>query len=50
MVWVVVNEKFATLEEIETHWSLDDLMRCLAFIEIKADIDYQNRKEQNAKK
>jgi|GEM_PF-4335201 len=44
-VWRLIFDKIATLQEIETHWSLDDVMRALALLELKADIQTNNSKK-----
>lgn len=33
-MWHVVLSKIATLQEIETHWSLDDLIRAHLALEL----------------
>ena len=38
MIWQLVMEGMATLAELETTWSLDDVLRAAALLEAKADI------------
>jgi len=40
-----VIEKIATLQEIENHWSLDDLLRAIAILELKEAIQMENSKK-----
>jgi len=35
--WRLVIEKIASLEELETHWSLDDVARANAILDMQAD-------------
>jgi hypothetical protein len=37
-IWTVVNEGLATLHELETTWTLDDLQRAVDFIRVRGDI------------
>jgi hypothetical protein len=34
----LIFEKVATLEELETHWSLDDALRMEALLDMRLDI------------
>jgi len=38
-VWLVVSKGLATLHELETTWTLDDLIRAIDFIMVQADIE-----------
>jgi hypothetical protein len=38
-IWLVISRQMATLEELETTWTLDDLIRAVDFIMIQCDID-----------
>ncbi len=49
IVWTLVTEKIATLHEIETHWSLDDLFRAHDTLEIKAAFMEDQRKSMQSK-
>lgn len=49
IVWTLVAEKIATLHEIETHWSLDDLFRAHDTLEIKAAFIEEQRKATQSK-
>jgi len=49
IVWTLVTEKIATLKEIETHWSLDDLFRAHDTLEIKAAFMEDHRKSMQNK-
>jgi len=49
IIWTLVTEKIATLQEIETHWSLDDLFRAHDTLEIKAAFIEEQRKSMLAK-
>jgi len=44
-VWHVVLSGTATLQEIETHWSLDDLVRAHLALELNASMQEQALKE-----
>lgn len=37
-------DKIATLQELETNWSLDDVMRAHAIIDYRSELEFQNRK------
>lgn len=37
-VWRLVFEKVATLQEIEQSWSLDDILRATALLDLKAEM------------
>ena len=40
IIWrLVLLEKIATLEEIESHWSLDDVMRATAVLDFRGDVE-----------
>jgi hypothetical protein len=41
----VVSKKMATLTELETTWTLDDLTRAVDFIMIQGDIDKRMMKK-----
>ena len=44
LIWTLINEKMATLQELETHWNLDDANRAYAVLQIKKDyINLQNK-------
>lgn len=47
MIWNLVAEKIATLKDLETFWSYDDLQRAIAFLEIKSSYNQENLKAQN---
>jgi hypothetical protein len=46
-VWSLVIGKIATLEDLENNWSLDDMMRAHAFLEMRSDIMEEQRKAAN---
>lgn len=46
IVFSIVTEKIATLQEIERYWSLDDLLRVSATLQFKSDMMEESRKEQ----
>lgn len=46
VVWRLILEKVATLSEIETLWSLDDVMRANALLDMKSDIAEVERRKQ----
>lgn len=48
-VWVLVINKMATLEELETSWSLDDVMRIHAILEMREDLNKEIEKEKRSK-
>lgn len=49
MIWRLVLEQVATLAEIETQWSLDDVYRANAMLDMRAavseaiDVETKNR-------
>jgi hypothetical protein len=45
MIWVLVVEKIATLQEIETHWSLDDVIRAHDILHMRAEMNEEQRKK-----
>jgi hypothetical protein len=48
-IWVLVINKMATLEELETSWSLDDVMRIHAILEMREDLNREIEKERKPK-
>jgi hypothetical protein len=44
-IWRLVFDKVATLQEIENHWSLDDVMRAMSLLDFRADIQSENAKK-----
>jgi len=44
-VWQVVLSNVATLQEIDTHWSLDDLVRAHLALELNAAMQEAAMKE-----
>lgn len=38
-MWAVIEAGYASLEELETTWSLDDVERALAVIQIRAEAE-----------
>ncbi len=38
-VWLVISKRMATLQELETWWTLDDLMRAVDFILARQDME-----------
>lgn len=44
-LWRLVFEKIATLYELENYWSLDDVMRAVALLDFKADVQSENAKK-----
>lgn len=44
VIWSLVIEKIATLEELEKSWSLDDVMRVLAILEMRSEEITEQRK------
>ena len=49
LVWRIVLEKIATLEEIERSWSLDDLYRAEAVLDLRDELiaDAQRKAREN---
>lgn len=43
-IWSLILEKIVTLEELETSWSLDDVRRAHAILEMRLDIVNENNK------
>lgn len=52
LIWHLVTEKIATLEELKTTWTLGDVYKAVSYLSMKSDIDreYQNRIEKKSKK
>lgn len=51
-IWRIVISKHATLQEIETHWSIDDLCDANEALDVKSDIEHyvaKNRQDQNSR-
>lgn len=46
LVWRIVKEGLATLTEIETSWSLDDIRRAEAVLDYASDISYLSAPRQ----
>lgn len=42
-----MTEKIATLQEIEIHWSLDDVLRAHAFLHIRESMIEEKRKKNS---
>jgi hypothetical protein len=49
-IWSLVISKIATLQEIETHWSLDDVMRAHATLEMKQAMISEAQKANESKR
>lgn len=50
-IWHLVVNKVATLEELETTWSIDDVQRALALLNLKSDIEGEQQDDiKNASK
>lgn len=45
-IWRLVFEKIATLQEIETSWSLDDVLRALALLDCRTELQRQKTKDK----
>jgi hypothetical protein len=48
-VWKLVTERIATLEELETTWSFDDMIRAHTTLAIAEKIDTIYTEERNKK-
>ena len=46
-IWSLIVEKVATLEELETYWSLDDVMRVHALLDMRASMEFEARRAAN---
>jgi len=40
-IWRLITAKVATLEEIETHWSLDDLIDANDALDFQVCVDFE---------
>lgn len=49
-IWRLVFENVATLQELETIWSLDDVYRALAFHQMQSEIQYSEMKKNDRKR
>lgn len=45
LIWSLVFQKIATLQDLETTWSLDDALRAAAFLEMKNALELETQKE-----
>lgn len=43
-IWRLITEKMATLEELKTSWTMDDVDRAIAVLNLKADIENEMTK------
>jgi hypothetical protein len=48
--WRLISEGFATLEELETRWSLDDVAKANAVLDYRAAQEEAARKEAEARR
>lgn len=46
-IWSLIMEKIATLEELENYWSLDDVMRVHALLDMRSSMEYEIRRAKN---
>lgn len=46
-IWVLVVDKIATLEDLESRWSLDDMMRAYGIIEYRSHVENQRISKNN---
>lgn len=44
-MWSLVAQKIVTLHDLETHWSLEDVLKVCAILEFKEDIANERRKK-----
>lgn len=49
-IWSLITEKYVTLQELESHWSLDDVMRFHGVIEMKNDLIEETNKQAKREK
>lgn len=49
MIWRVAQSDMATLGEIEAQWSIDDVFRANAILDMKADLEEAARQEAKRK-
>jgi len=42
----LIFENVASLKEIETHWSLDDVLRAIAILDLKAELQAERTKKR----
>lgn len=49
IIWRLVFERVATLEELETHWSLDDVARANALLDMKNTYEAHEYNKMKAK-
>lgn len=48
-MWRLVIERIATLEEMDRHWTLDDIYRANALLDMQADIKADAAKKARRK-
>ena len=48
MIWRLVIDKVASLQEIETHWNLEDVMKANALLDMRIDIEKDVMKKAQA--
>jgi len=46
-IWQLVTQKIVTLHDLETIWSLDDVMRALALLNMKNDVESDDLEKMN---
>ena len=46
-VWSLVMQKVATLEELENYWSLDDVIKMHALLEMQEAMEIEHRRAAN---
>jgi len=51
-VWRLITERVATLQELDAHWTIEDMLKANAVLDMKADIkaDAAERARKAAKK
>lgn len=49
-LWLLITEKLATLEELETIWSLDDVERMYAVLEFRKALESETQKALDLKR
>lgn len=46
-IWSLIVEKIATLKELETYWSLDDVLRVHALLDMRSSMEFEIRRAKN---
>ena len=49
IIWQVIDNNLATLKELETEWSFLDLFKAVSYLNLKADLEEEDRQNDIAR-